>query len=78
LKFLLVLAVNVWPKHLARRFAKELPITLGAMGVLELEGLEGVVDLRGKQIPVLEADIGRRPLEVNVRPALLLEAVSLL
>jgi hypothetical protein len=48
------------------------------MGVVMTDSLESLVNLGSKQISMLEADVVRRSLEVNINPAALLEAIGVL
>src|SRR5579864_5823556 len=78
LQFLPVLAVNMRPKHLVCSFAKELPITLRAVCILEPKSLKSILNFRGEKISMLEANVERRTLQMNVDPTVLLETISLL
>jgi len=59
----------VRPEYVLRRSPIEIPVALGAVGVLQLHGFETVFDLGRQQITVLIADVGRRAFKVNVDPA---------
>ena len=61
LQFLLVFRIDVRPEHLAGSFAVELPVTLGLVRVIQLDGLEGVGDFGSEQVAVLVADVGGEP-----------------
>ena len=78
LQLLLILGVNVRPKHLARRLAKKFPVALRLVRIEKLDGFERIGNLGSQQKPMLVADFRRRPFQVNVSPSALLEAVSLL
>ena len=56
LQLVLVLRLDLGPKHLARRLAEELPIALGGMRVLQLDRFKSVSNFRRQQVTVLEAD----------------------
>ena len=74
----LIFDVDVGPKHLPRRGAKELPIPLRRMRVKQFDRLKRVGDLGREKITVLVADIRWAAFDVYVRPPALLEAISLL
>ena len=74
LQLLLILGIDVRPKHLARGRAEELPIVLRLVGIEELDRLERVGDFRGQQVSVLKADLGRRAFEMNVTSSLRAES----
>ncbi len=76
LQFLLVLGFNMRPQYVLRLIAVEAPFALGVVRRLDLVDVDIVFDLAGQQTPVLESDLLRRALEVDVGPAALVELVG--
>src|SRR5271165_484888 len=76
LQLLLIFQINVRPQNILCSLTIEVPVALGAIHVLELNGLESVFDLGCEQVSVLIADIGRRSFEMDVHPTVALETIS--
>jgi hypothetical protein len=75
---LLIFKIDVRPEHLTCRFPVKLPIPFCVVQNIELNGLKRVLNLRGEQVSMLVPNLGRGTLEMNVRPAALLESVGVL
>ena len=75
-EFLLVLCVDVRPKHLAARFAEERPVAPRAVGALNPGHPHHVFNLGGEQPPMLETDLRRSSFEVDIAPTATFEAIA--
>src|SRR6476660_5490361 len=73
---LLIFCVNVRPEHLAAGLAKELPVALGVVSAFELDHLDHVFDLAGKQTAVLISDLRGCAFEMNESPAAMVDAIT--
>ena len=78
LQLLLILAIDMRPEHLTSGSPEEFPILPRLVHVEQFDGFKRILDLRRQEITMLIADVGRRALEMNVRPASLLKSISLL
>jgi hypothetical protein len=67
----------VRPKYLTRSFAKEIPVSLRAVGISKLNRLDRVLNFRREQITVLISDGAGGTFEMQVNPSTPLEAVRL-
>jgi len=66
------------PEHPGCRLPEKRPVVSGRLLQEEAEHLEGVVDLGGQVVAVLEADLSCRPLEMDEDPAVHFLAVGVL
>jgi hypothetical protein len=78
LQFLPVLLVDVGPENVLGGIAEEVPVALGAGGVVPADGFEGVLDFRREERAVLVTDVAGRAFQVNVDPFAFLEAPGVL
>ena len=78
LQFLLIFTVDPGPKHFPRRLAEKAPIAVGIVRVAQFDGLKGIEDFRGQQIPVLITDLARGAFQVEEDPAAPVESVGAL
>ena len=61
----------MWPQHVFRRIAEELPVFLGVVGQFQSNYFLRVGNLRRQQIAVLEPDVRWQALQMYVDPAIL-------
>jgi hypothetical protein len=72
LQLLPVLPLNVWPHHVLRGIAKELPVFLAFVCLFEDGDLQSVSNLRRQQVAILKADLVRRAFQMHEGPAVIL------
>ncbi len=78
LEFLPILWLDVRPVDVLRRIAEELPTASGTVGVVEAGDAEGLLDLRGEEVAMLESDLVGRSVEMDVDPVRTLETIGAL